>query len=78
MFTFTTYTPIFSQKTPKIGTKSGQFGQNSENHEFTPKIGATNNTALISFPKKATPAKRFEINQWPQSITIEAKFKAEL
>ena len=44
MFTFTTYTPIFSQKTPKIGTKSGQFGQNSENHEFTPKIGATNNT----------------------------------
>ena len=47
MFTFTTYTPIFSQKTPKIGTKSGQFGQNSENHEFTPKIGATNNTGPL-------------------------------
>ena len=45
MFTFTTYTPIFSQKTSKIGTKSGQFGQKSENYEFTLKIGATNNPA---------------------------------
>ena len=46
MFTFITYAPIFSQKTPKIRTKSEHFGQNSENHEFTPKIGATNNTAV--------------------------------